>query len=98
MAILGVIDLTAIGAFFANIEAFSMKVFGVSVGIASVMMYVTTTFLSIFSGLDLTVVLTNEEIMSIIAHCALTGVFVCGIATAVPILATRFVAGKKNRA
>lgn len=98
MAILGVIDLMAIGAFFANIEAFSMKMFGISVGIASVMMYVSTTILSILSGLDLTVTLTNEEILSIIARFALTGIFVCGIATTVSILAARFVIGNKKRA
>ena len=96
MAILGIIDLTAIGAFFSNIERFSMKAFGITVGITSVMMYVTTTFLNILSGLDLTVALTNEEIKAITAYCTWRMILVCGIATAVPILAAKLVVGKKK--
>lgn len=98
LAILGFIDITAIGAFFANIEAFSMKVFGISVGAASVLLYASATTINIFTGLDLTIALTNEEIVSIITNRALTGILVCGIATTVTILAARLVVGKKKQA
>lgn len=98
LAILGFIDITAIGAFFANIEAFSMKVFGISVGAASVLLYVSTTTINIFTGLDLTIALTNEEIISIITNRVLTGIFVCGIGTTVTILAARLFIKKSKQA
>lgn len=94
IAVLGLITVMVIGAFFANIGEFSLKAFGISAGISSVLLYFALTVLDILRAIDLT---HMEVIILAIPRIIWQGIFVCAIVTAAAVLSAKLIICKRHR-
>ena len=88
----GYIEITAFGAFVANIRKFSLVKFGISAGIWSVFMYTYFSIIDILSGYDPYQV---GKLPAVIRLCCVQGIFVCPILTAAAVFIAYLTVRKK---
>ena len=95
IAVLGLITVMVIGAFFANIGEFSLTVFGISAGISSVLLYFALAALDILTAIDFS---HMELLILAIPRIIWQGIFVCAIATAAAVLFARLITRRQRKA
>ena len=94
LAFLGIIELTAAGSFFANINKFSMKKFAVSVAVWSALLYLSVHTAAIISAIDLTRV---ELAVAVWIGKIMLGIPICATATALTALLVYFTVCRKTK-
>lgn len=87
LVVLGFIHLTATGAFFANINTFSLKKFAAAVSVCSVVMYSAAITLGVISAMDTT---KPETALASWLGNMLFGIPTCAIFTALTVLSAYF--------
>ncbi|GEM_PF-4992293 len=93
LAILGFIELIAVGAFFANINAFSMKKYAVAVAVWSVALHLAVITMGVLSGMDLTQI---EPAVASWLGLLVMGIPICATSTALTVLLAYFTVGKRG--
>jgi len=95
IAVPGFIQITATGAFFANINAFSLKKYAVAVSVWSVVLYFVVVSLSVLRGMDPT---SPMQVLFPWLARLLVGIPVCATATALAVLLAYFTVVRKKNA
>lgn len=94
LLILGFVQVTAAGVFFANINKFSMKKYACAVSVCSAVMYLVTVTLGVLAGMD------PSNPMQVIPGgiwLILWGIPVCATAIALSVLLAYFTVRSMNK-
>lgn len=93
IAVFGFIELIAVGAFFANINAFSMKKYAVAVAVWSVALHLAVITMGVLSGMDITQI---EPAVASWLGLLVMGIPICATSTALTVLLAYFTVGKRR--
>lgn len=93
-AVLGFAELIAVGAFFANINSFSLKKFAVAVSISSVVLYLALLTYGMITAIDLSRLDTAAVIWT---GKAILGIPVCATMIALTVLLAYFTVCRKTK-
>lgn len=94
LAFLGIVELTAAGAFFANINKFSLKKFAIAAAVWSVVVYVSVHTAAIISAMDLTRI---ELAVAVWLGQMMLCLPICATATALTTLLAYFTVCRKTK-